>query len=91
MDLRIRLTQPCLHEFEHDGMYSGCQSATRWVNDITGLSDSPGAAGTLYYVLITANASPGYLASTPSVQASHNDTGLIGAVTNINPTSPSRR
>ncbi len=55
-------------------------------NDITGLSASPGAAGTTYYVQITANASPGYLASSPSVTANHDDTGLIGAVTNITPT-----
>lgn len=57
-------------------------------NDLTGLAAPAGSAGALYYVEITANASPGYLASTPSTQASHNDTGLIGSAGNFNATSP---
>jgi hypothetical protein len=46
--------------------------------NLTGLAFSPGSAGTLYYVQVVANASPGYLASSPSAQASHADESQIG-------------
>jgi hypothetical protein len=68
-----------------------CVTNTGYVlgNDITGLAAPAGSAGVNYYVEITANASPGYLASPTSTQASGVDTGLIGAPANLTVTSPS--
>lgn len=48
----------------------------------------PGAAGVTYVVQITANASPGYLASPTSNQVSHADTGIVGAANNFTVTAP---
>jgi hypothetical protein len=63
-------------------MTQGCTTNTAYTlgNDFTvNTNPAAGAAGVTYYVVITANSSPGYLASTTSAQASHADTGLMAA------------
>jgi type II secretory pathway pseudopilin PulG len=50
---------------------------------VVATNPATGAAGVVYYVQLTANASPGYLASTTSTQASHADTGIIGVAANF--------
>ena len=68
------------------GMSKNCVSAPSVTSggQITGLSYSAGAAGTSYYVTVTANASAGFLASSPSaVSGAHADTSVLNAPTNL--------
>jgi len=53
------------------GMTTGCVTNANLASgaNLTGLAYSQGSAGTAYYVTVTANASSGYLASSPSSTA----------------------
>jgi hypothetical protein len=63
------------------GMTNNCVTNANYTagTDLTGLTFAAGNAGTTYWVQVTANASPGYLASPPSATANHADTSQIGA------------
>jgi hypothetical protein len=73
-------------------MTSGCVTNGSYVlgTDLTGLNPVVGTAGSTYYAEITANASPGYLVSPTSVQASGVETSQIGAPSNLTVTSTTR-
>jgi hypothetical protein len=63
-------------------MTTGCVTNANLASgaNLTGLAYVQGSPGTAYYVTVTANASPGYLASAPSTTAGpQNATSLIGA------------
>ena len=63
------------------GMTTGCVTNANLASgaNLTGLAYAQGAAGTAYYVTVTANASSGYLASAASGTAGpQNATSLIG-------------
>ncbi len=62
-------------------MLTGCVTNTNFTSgtDLTGLTYSVGSAGQTYYVEIVANLSTGYLASTPSTQASQIETSQVAA------------
>ena len=64
----------------NSSMSTGCVTNASYVAgaDVTGLSYTVGNQGTLYFVQVTANPSPGYLASGPSTQASGRDTSQVG-------------
>lgn len=55
----------------NSAMSTGCVSNTDYTpgSNLTGLSYTPGSANTYYYVQVIANASTGYLASSPSTPA----------------------
>ncbi len=76
----------------NSGMTQNCVSNPSIASggQITGLSYSPGVAGTGYYVTVTANASAGFLASSPSaVSGAHADTSVLNAPTNLTVASSS--
>ncbi len=60
-------------------MKTGCVTNSAYAagSDLTGLAFTPGVAGTTYYVTITANNASGFLASTPSSQATQADTSQL--------------
>jgi hypothetical protein len=62
-------------------MTLNCVTASTYTlgDDFTGLAYTVGSAGTKYYVVITANASTGYFASSPSAQVNGLDTSQVGA------------